>query len=70
METAKEVENIIRKNGAVPATIAILNGKIKIGLSDEELEFLGKSTDVEKASCRDLPFLIAQKKNGAIIPRQ
>ncbi|WP_102273038.1 pseudouridine-5'-phosphate glycosidase [Cytobacillus massiliigabonensis] len=65
VETAKEVEDIIRKNGAVPATIAIINGKIKIGLSDEDLEFLGTSKDIEKASRRDLPYLIANKKNGA-----
>ncbi|KAF0820631.1 Pseudouridine 5'-phosphate glycosidase [Bacillus sp. ZZV12-4809] len=65
VQTAKEVEEVIRKNGAVPATIAILNGKIKIGLSDEELEFLAQSRDVEKASRRDLPYLIAKKKNGA-----
>lgn len=65
VQTAKEVEEIIRKNGAVPATIAILNGKIKIGLSDEELEFLAQSRDVEKASRRDLPYLVAKKKNGA-----
>ncbi|QED46785.1 pseudouridine-5'-phosphate glycosidase [Cytobacillus dafuensis] len=65
VETAKEVEEIIRKNGAIPATIAIINGKIKIGLSDDELEFLAQSKDVEKASRRDLPFLLAQKKNGA-----
>ncbi|PAE24708.1 pseudouridine-5'-phosphate glycosidase [Bacillus sp. 7894-2] len=65
VQTAKEVEEIIRKNGAVPATIAILNGKIKIGLSDEELEFLAQSKDIEKASRRDLPYLIAKKKNGA-----
>lgn len=65
VETAKEVEEIIRKNGAVPATIAIINGKIKIGLSDEDLEFLGTSKNIEKASRRDLPYLIANKKNGA-----
>ena len=65
VQTAKEVEEIIRKNGAVPATIAILNGKIKIGLSDGELEFLAQSKDVEKASRRDLPYLVAKKKNGA-----
>lgn len=65
VQTAKEVEEIIRKNGAVPATIAILNGKIKIGLSDEELELLAQSKDVEKASRRDLPYLVAKKKNGA-----
>lgn len=65
VQTAKEVEEIIRQNGAVPATIAILNGKIKIGLSEDELEFLAQSKDVEKASRRDLPYLIANKKNGA-----
>ncbi|PLR81347.1 pseudouridine-5-phosphate glycosidase [Bacillus canaveralius] len=65
VETAKEVESIIRKNGAVPATIAILNGKIKIGLSEDELEFLAKSKDVAKASRRDLPYLVSNRKNGA-----
>lgn len=65
VETAKEVEDIIRKNGAVPATIAIIDGKIKIGLSDDEIEFLAKSDDIKKASRRDLPYLIANKKNGA-----
>lgn len=65
VQTAKEVEEIIRKNGAVPATIAIINGKIKIGLSDEELEILAQSKEVEKASRRDLPYLVANKKNGA-----
>lgn len=65
IHTAREVEEIIRENGAVPATIAILDGKIKIGLSNEELEYLGLSKDVEKASRRDLPYLLACKKNGA-----
>nr|WP_269745778.1 pseudouridine-5'-phosphate glycosidase [Mesobacillus selenatarsenatis] len=65
VHTAREVEQIIRENGAVPATIAILDGKIKIGLSDEELEYLGQSRDVEKASRRDLPYLLSTKKNGA-----
>ena len=63
--TAKEVEQIIRDNGAVPATIAIFDGQIKIGLSNEELELLGTSTDVAKASRRDLPFLLATKQKGA-----
>ncbi|WP_423409304.1 pseudouridine-5'-phosphate glycosidase [Heyndrickxia sp. MSNUG] len=65
IHTAREVEAIIRENGAVPATIAILNGKIKIGLSNEELEYLGQSKDVEKASRRDIPYLLSCKKNGA-----
>ncbi|OIK10406.1 pseudouridine-5-phosphate glycosidase [Bacillus sp. MUM 116] len=65
VKTAREVEQIIRDNGAVPATIAIVDGKIKIGLSDEELEMFGKSSNVAKASRRDLAYLIATKKLGA-----
>lgn len=63
--TAREVEQIIRDHGAVPATIAILDGKIKIGLSEEELEMFGKSSDVAKASRRDIPYLLATKQKGA-----
>lgn len=65
VQTAREVEQIIRDNGAVPATIAIIDGKIKIGLSDDELEMFGKSSDVAKASRRDLAYLLATKKLGA-----
>ncbi|RKJ59188.1 pseudouridine-5'-phosphate glycosidase, partial [Butyricicoccus sp. 1XD8-22] len=65
VQTAREVENIVRANGAVPATIAIIDGKIKIGLTDEELEMFGNAKDVAKASRRDLGYLIASKKLGA-----
>lgn len=65
IKTAMEVERIVRENGAVPATIAILNGKLTVGLNDEELELLGNSTDVVKASRRDLPFIVAKELNGA-----
>lgn len=65
VQTAKEVEQVIRDNGAVPATIAILDGKIKIGLNEEELEFLGISNEIEKVSRRDLPYIVAMKKHGA-----
>lgn len=65
IKTAKEVERIVRENGAIPATIAILNGKLTVGLNDEELELLGNSTDVVKASRRDLPFIVAKELNGA-----
>ena len=65
VETALRVEAIIRENGAVPATIAILDGRLKVGLSREEIEVLGSSKDVTKVSRRDLPFIIAQKKHGA-----
>ncbi|MFU8793349.1 MAG: pseudouridine-5'-phosphate glycosidase [Acholeplasmataceae bacterium] len=62
---AKKVEEIIIKNGAVPATIAIMDGKIKIGLTDNELETLAKSKDVIKVSKRDFGYVLSQKKIGA-----
>lgn len=65
VETARVVEQIIRDNGAVPATIAIMDGQIKIGLSDEELEMLGNAEGVAKVSRRDIGQLIATKKIGA-----
>jgi len=65
VETARFVEKLIRDNGAVPATIALMDGKIKIGLSDDELESLGNSKGVAKASRRDLPYLLATKQTGA-----
>ncbi|HEU5140051.1 MAG TPA: pseudouridine-5'-phosphate glycosidase [Bacillales bacterium] len=65
VKTAREVEQIIRDKGAVPATIAILDGEIKIGLSDEDLEKLGKTEDIAKASRKDLAYLLATKQNGA-----
>ena len=65
VETAVKVENIIRENGAVPATIAILNGMLKVGLTKEEIEYLGKTKDVVKTSRRDLPFIVANKLDGA-----
>lgn len=65
VQTAREVEQIIRDNGAVPATIAIIDGKIKIGLTDEELEMFGNADNVAKTSRRDLGYLVATKKLGA-----
>lgn len=65
VETALKVEQIIRDHGAVPATIAILNGRLKVGLSHDEIEMLGKAGDVVKASRRDIPFIIAKGLNGA-----
>ena len=65
IETAKACEEIIRENGAVPATTAIIGGKIKIGLSDEELEFMATSKDIIKASRRDFAYIISQGLNGA-----
>ncbi|WP_291572119.1 pseudouridine-5'-phosphate glycosidase [Clostridium sp. UBA4548] len=65
VETALKVESIIRENGAIPATIAIINGRLKVGLSEEEIEFLGKEKNVIKTSRRDIPFIVANKLNGA-----
>jgi len=66
VETALTVEQIIRDAGAVPATIAIIKGKITVGLSREEIEYLGKKgLKVIKASRRDLPVLLARGEDGA-----
>lgn len=66
VETALEVSATIRESGAVPATIALINGRLKVGLSKEEIELLGKEgLKVTKVSRRDIPFMVAQKKNGA-----
>ncbi|BBJ28890.1 pseudouridine-5'-phosphate glycosidase [Athalassotoga saccharophila] len=65
IETARALERIVEKNGCVPATIAVLNGRIKIGLKDEELEFLARSKDILKLSRMDLPYAVAKKLNGA-----
>ena len=66
VETAMLVEQTIRDNGAVPATIAILGGRLKAGLSPEEIEYLGKSgRAVAKVSRRDLPVIVARGADGA-----
>lgn len=66
VETALRVEQTIRENGAIPATIAIIGGRLKAGCTPEEIEYLGKKGQaVTKASRRDLPVLIARKEDGA-----
>ena len=66
VETALLVEKTIRDNGATPATIAVIGGRLKAGLSHEEIEYLGKTgRGVAKASRRDLPALVARKADGA-----
>lgn len=66
VETALQCQQIVRDNGAVPATIAILNGKLKVGLSDEEIDFLGKEGQkIHKTSRRDIAYNILHKINGA-----
>lgn len=66
LETALKVEQVIRDNGAIPATIGIINGKLKVGLSKDEIEILAKEgLNVTKVSRRDLPIVVAKKINGA-----
>ncbi len=66
VQTALEVERIIRENGAVPATIAIIGGRLKAGLTAEEIEYFGKKgQDITKASRRDLAVLCARGEDGA-----
>ena len=64
LETALEVERIIRKEGAIPATIAVVEGRIKIGLSNLELEQFAQGTKTVKVSSRDLPLALSQKQDG------
>lgn len=66
VETALKVEKIVRDNGAVPATIAIIKGKLTVGISEEEIDYLGKKgLDVTKASRRDIPVLVSRGEDGA-----
>ena len=65
VEMAREVEQIVRDGGATPATIAILDGVARIGLSADELELLATHEDVAKVSIRDLPHVMATKRHGA-----
>ncbi|WP_066014968.1 pseudouridine-5'-phosphate glycosidase [Endozoicomonas atrinae] len=65
VETAHAVEKIIRDTGAVPATTAILKGRLKAGLSEAEIDYIGShSQEMHKASRRDLPWLMAKGENG------
>jgi len=65
LEVALECERIIRDAGAVPATIALLDGKILVGLERSELEAIANRDDISKASIRDLPIIVAQGKSAA-----
>ena len=65
VEMAVEVEQIIRDGGATPATIAVLDGVPRIGLTRDELETLATHPDVAKVSLRDLPYVMARKAHGA-----
>jgi pseudouridine-5'-phosphate glycosidase len=65
LETAREMERVIRAEGALPATIAVLDGRLKVGLDDSALQRLAQSPDMAKASVRDLPVLMASGRDGA-----
>ncbi|MEQ8390783.1 MAG: pseudouridine-5'-phosphate glycosidase [Thalassospira sp.] len=65
LETARAVEQDVRDNGAIPATIAVIGGRCKIGLLPEELEYFAKGSDILKLSRRDIPYCIAKKRDGA-----
>jgi pseudouridine-5'-phosphate glycosidase len=65
VETALAVEEKIRINGAVPATIGIIQGRIKVGLTKDEIEYMAQAKDVLKVSRRDFPLTLAQKRDGA-----
>lgn len=65
VETAIAVEDVIRKNGVMPATIAIIGGRIKVGLTHEEIEYMATAQNVLKVSRRDFPLVVANKLDGA-----
>jgi len=60
-----KVEEIIREHGAVPATIGIIGGRLKAGLTSEEIDYMGRAKNIAKVSRRDIPYLIAHKRDGA-----
>lgn len=63
--TALAVENVVRENGAIPATIAIFDGKCFVGLTQDQIEYFGKAPDVWKVSLRDMPYVLSKKLYGA-----
>lgn len=65
LETARQVEDVIRIEGAVPATIAVIGGRIRVGLTDAELQQLAQAPDAMKLSRRDLPYAVATGRLGA-----
>jgi pseudouridine-5'-phosphate glycosidase len=65
LETARRLEKIVREGGSIPATIAILDGQLTVGLTDEQIRFIAENEEIRKVSIRDLPIAVAQKWNGA-----
>lgn len=65
LETAHRLEQIVRDGGATPATIAILDGRLCVGLSDDQVRFIAENEEIKKVSTRDLPIAVARRWNGA-----
>ena len=65
LETAQRLERLVRESGSVPATIAILEGRLTVGLTSDQIRFIADSGDIKKISIRDLPVAVAQNWNGA-----
>jgi pseudouridine-5'-phosphate glycosidase len=65
IETARRLEQIVREAGAIPATIAIINGRFHVGLDENQVQFIAESEEIKKVSIRDLAIAVAQKWNGA-----
>ena len=65
LEVARKCEEIVRENGAIPATIAIINGDLVVGVDEEQLEYLATSKDILKVSRRDMAYVVANKLSGA-----
>lgn len=65
LETAHRLQDVVREGGAVPATIAIIGGILRVGLSDDEIQLLAEQDDIRKISTRDIPIAVARGWNGA-----
>src|SRR5437868_15533139 len=65
IETAQRLEQIAREEGAIPATIAVIDGQLCVGLNQKQLELIAKADDIKKLSTRDLPIYTARNWNGA-----
>ena len=65
LETARRLQTVVHESGAMPATIAIIDGKLNVGLSDDQIQFLALEENIRKISTRDIPVAVAQGWNGA-----
>ena len=65
LQTAHRLQTVVRESGAVPATIGLLNGKLNVGLTDDQIQLLALEDNIKKISTRDIPLAVAQGWNGA-----